>query len=131
MGKLTIHPPGTPLKPDHPFATPQILFVPKHSLPHGGDVESPASCGGAERAIEANVNAGPIEHWDKLLRNFDDRLRASGRTVTVEESSREDEFIASFPVRAAIERLPLIPQLPPDLEDIAFEILRLHYTGRK
>ena len=26
QGKLIIHPPGTPLPPNHPFATPRIIF---------------------------------------------------------------------------------------------------------
>jgi hypothetical protein len=74
---LKIHPPGTPLRDDHPFSRPVILF--------GGKPKT-----------------------------------SSQKSSPPEESNQSDTASSEEP----------IPQLPPDLEDIAFEILRSRYKGR-
>jgi hypothetical protein len=38
-----------------------------------------------------------IAYWDQKLQALDDRLRASGHTVTVQEPSDSTEFVVSFP----------------------------------
>jgi hypothetical protein len=131
-GKLTIHPPGTPLEPDHPFATPQILFVPRCSPP--SSTPNAASTHQPSQAAESgpDSDAATIKSWAELITKIEEDLRAEGRTVNVSEACNTGEFIVTFPQRPALEavQLPLVPQLPPDLEDIAFEILRSRYKGR-
>lgn len=133
MAKLTIHPPGTPFEPDHPFATPQILFVPRlFSPPPASTAKRWEPNGEAGSATGASTDAEFVKVWAEMLENLDERLRASGRTVSVINSPHANEFEATFlqAGRVETERLALVPQLPPDLEDIAFKILRLHYKGR-
>lgn len=95
---VIIHPPGTPLEPDHPFAKVCILFAPR-------------------------------------LRSPSMTKRATGQRNDVElPKSNEDEF-GFFKRRlyddiAISIKYPLVPQPVPDLEDIAFEILRERYKGR-
>lgn len=83
-----------------------------------------------DRSIEkqsgAIVSTEFVELWAKLIKEFVEDLRASGREVRFVEPSDTTTFVVTFPQGRAPEqtRLPLIPQRSPDLEDIAFEILR-------
>lgn len=79
-----------------------------------------------EKPNGAVVSTEFVELWAKLLKEFREELRASGLDVGVLEPSDTTTFVVTFPQGRAPERvhLPLIPQRSPDLEDIAFEILR-------
>lgn len=47
-----------------------------------------------------------IDYWEKVLQALDDRLRAAGRPVTVEEPSDSTEFVASFPQGKTLPSAP-------------------------
>lgn len=99
--KLKIHPPGTPLPPDHPFAKTLIYFVARrHAC-------TPKKSRMASRPTRARKNGTDTEDAYLKFRLMLQHL-LDGSQCPVDDA----------------KTTPLVPQRPPDLEDIAFEILR-------
>lgn len=123
--KLKIHPPGTPLPPDHPFAKTLIFFVAQRRActPKKSMVASPP--------IRVRKNGSDTEaaylKFRLMLQQF---LDVRPCPVDDAETTMEISEAKGVGIRSAQEKSaeaappPLVPQRPPDLEDIAFEILR-------
>lgn len=127
---LKINAPGTPFEPGHPFATPQILFMPRSLAAHRAAAR--AQLPPATPQMIKDVDAGYVRFRRQLLN------RQQGQQQS--ESHGEQEIVHGDAVdvcpadsRAQLTEAviqPLVPQRPPDLEDIAFEILRQRYRKR-